>query len=125
MDIVYQTSKFWFMADKVADAAQLLLPFTYLPIAFILLVRQRGAWSVLSAIGVSLAIGERLVRVIWLNKIAYVMMPAPQPMEGQDPLVLFLYLHGVKLGSLLFVIGILGCIWRSLPRRDGKGRDAQ
>lgn len=107
MEKIYRASDTWFLLDKVADLAQALVPLIHLLILlFLFFVFQKRVWYWAMAVGSFFIVLSRVSPLIWKD-INFITLPAPQPLEGQNSLVLIIYLHGHNFGSLLFVIGVL------------------
>lgn len=108
----YSTSVSWALIEMTSGVAYWVAPLLFLMACAVLAFRHRSTWAATALLGAILMAGERVARFM-SHGIHWIYLGGRQPVEDQDPLEMFIFLHGGNLGYLFVAIGLLGFLLRN------------
>ena len=99
-------SVFWSATYNAASFLRFLGPVVFLLAALRWLSCERSLPAWLALVGALLSLGGMLTHH-YVSKVEEVFFGAPQPVEGQNPLVFLLFLEGQYIGYGLLSVAVL------------------
>jgi hypothetical protein len=114
-EYLHSYSQLWYWVDKTAELERFLLPFLSF-ITALIIARSKNWWAYLALSAACLALLSRIYSIFFVDHIAFITLPHPQPLKDQNPIVFFIELHAEKIGLLIYALTLLGFVaseWRS------------
>ena len=102
-DHVYHASLFWSLFYRAADVARFFGPWLILLGTLMWAVRSKSWIGYLALLGGVLLAGAHLAHSS-VPMVRTVSVGGPQPLIGENPIVVLFYLYGAPMGEL-----VLGC----------------
>jgi len=104
-EYIYTTSIFWNILDSISNTAFFVMPFLLLISAILWYLKQKTKLSIIAIIGSLLATTSRIVHIV-IGSVSTVALGYRHPAIEENPLIWFLFTHGLNYGVALFLISL-------------------
>ena len=105
-DHVYQSSMFWFLVQKAAEFAYFFGPWLVLLGTMVWAYRFKSWPAYLALVGGILMAGAHFSHLTTVE-VHTISLGGMQPVVGQNPVVVFFYIYGFRLGPAILGVALL------------------
>ena len=118
-DHVYTSSALWLLITRVSEFAAMFGPYLTAVGVALWVFRARSRSSLVALVGALLVATARTFHVLH-PPVYTVALGGMQPVVGENPIVVFFYLHGMPFGYFLVALALIGAFAKGEPNNSFK-----